>query len=105
MTSIDSLALCEDPVVNMLHGRLKANILQVPEERYQPLAVLAAADDYARFIGAIHPLIHGHVPSLPPVALSPFAELSGTKTTSVKLSLGLKILERYLQPIGASSTG
>ncbi|HET7790786.1 MAG TPA: hypothetical protein VFK78_08325 [Gemmatimonadales bacterium] len=100
------LGLCsDDPVVGTLRDVFGANILRVPEERYQPLAVLAAAGDRASFRGALGDLLQGAAPQFPPAARSQLPDLSGKKTKSVDLSLGLQVLAGFLTGLGAGSAG
>src|SRR5436189_4508932 len=65
------LGLCSgDPVVDTLRDVFDANILRIPEERFQPLTVLAAHGETVSFRGALAPLIAGAAPAFPPVASS-----------------------------------
>ena len=59
---VSILGLCkDDPLVKALREVFGANIIRVPEQRYQPLTVVAAMNDKASFRGALARLIEGEV--------------------------------------------
>lgn len=103
------LGLCEgDPLVTTLRDVFGQNIIKVPEERYRPLTVLAAYDGRISFRGSLPPIVLGDPPlAFDPslFASSPMGNLSGKRTRSVNLDLGLKILEGFLSGLGVPSAG
>ncbi len=102
-----SINLCpKDPLVTTLREVFGANIVRVPEERIQPLSVIASRESRTTFRGALLPLIKGE----PSLAVGPndfvtsrMAAVSGRRSRKVKLDLGLKILEGFLQGFGIFS--
>jgi hypothetical protein len=101
-----ALPLCDgDPIVNTLREVFHANIIRVPEERFAPLTVLAADGSAVSFRGGLRNLIKGDSPAFPDPADSLMTTISGQKTRSMDLSLGLQILDGFLKGLGAGSAG
>jgi hypothetical protein len=100
------LGLCKgDQVVDLLHDYFGANVLRVPEERIQPLTVVARRNGKRAFRGELkHLLVDDAAEELPP-QVSKVAELSGKRTRSVELGLGLDILGGFLSGFGVPSAG
>lgn len=103
------LKLCSgDEIVDTLREVFGANIIRVPEERIQPLSVIAVCDKKTGFRGALENILDGSSgPGTPRTPLgtdlvlnSHMANLSGKKTTSVDVKLGLEILDGFLQGFG-----
>ena len=102
------LGLCPDPIVKTLREVFGANILRVPEERVQPLSVLAVKEGRSKFRGALSPLISGEpqlVFSTQDFISSQMADVSGKRSRKVGLTLGLEILEGFLSGFGIPSAG
>jgi hypothetical protein len=101
--------LCNgDPLVKTLRDVFGANIVRVPEERIRPVSALAVHDGKCVFRGDLSALLEGAVPpelSPLPAHTSTMAELSGKRSRSVDLDLGLKILEGFLGAFGIPSAG
>jgi hypothetical protein len=102
------LGLCPDPLLQTLRDVFGANIVRVPEERIQPLSVIASKEGRAKFRGALAPLISGE----PEMAFDPahfitsqMADVSGKRSRKVNLELGLQILEGFLQGFGIPAAG
>ena len=99
-----SIPLCKsDSVVKLLRGVFGSNILRVPEERYEPLTVLAAKSKSASFRGRLEPLVQGDPPfavSADLIVESRVVDLCGSQTRTVKADLGLKILDGFLRGFG-----
>jgi len=101
------IGLCEgDDIVTTLREVFGQNIIRVPEERYRPLTVLAARDGKTSFRGSFPPLVLGN----PPLEFDPslFAQsrmsnISGKRTSSVDLDLGLNVLDGLLGGFGVPS--
>ncbi|HET9983364.1 MAG TPA: hypothetical protein VFQ38_07245 [Longimicrobiales bacterium] len=100
------LPLCSnDPLVKTLQDVFGANIVRVPEERIRPVVVLASDGKKTSFRGELAPLLVGGAPIDVPVAESQMASVSGKRSKSVDLGLGLKILGGFLQALGVPSAG
>lgn len=100
------LGLCSgDPIVDTLREVFHANIIRVPEQRYKALSILAAKGSQITFRGMLVNVIKGAPPTFPDPTSSLMTEVTGKKTKSVKLDLGLKILGGFLQGMGAPALG
>lgn len=103
------LGLCgdkEEPVVAELRAAFNANILKVPGEHVKPLGVVAFSREGIRYLGDLAPLLETGTPlQLPSGYLEEarMATVSGHRTGSVKLDLGLKILDGFLSGFGIAS--
>src|SRR5205085_4284329 len=102
------LGLCPDPLTTTLREVFGANIMRVPEERIQPLSVIASQDARSKFRGALAPFVSGQ----PQLVFNPadlinsqMADVSGRRSRKVSLELGLQILEGFLQGFGIPSAG
>lgn len=101
-----ALALCKnDPLVKTLQDVFGANIVRVPEERIRPVVVLASDGKKTSFRGALAPLLVAGAPIDVPVAESQMANVSGKRSNSVKLGLGLEILGGFLKALQIPSAG
>ncbi|HET9983362.1 MAG TPA: hypothetical protein VFQ38_07235 [Longimicrobiales bacterium] len=101
-----ALGLCtNDPLVTTLRDVFGANIVRVPEERIRPVTVLASHGRKTAFRGALAPLLAGGGPVDVPVAKSGVANLSGRRSISVQLDLGLKILGGFLKALQLPAAG
>ena len=99
--------LCEkDELVNTLQGVFKANIIRIPEARIRPLCVIAATPAQPRFWGYLNELIEGNILN-PQSAIqeSRMADVSGKRSRSINLDLGLQILQGYLSGFGLPAAG
>lgn len=96
------LPLCSgDPVESLLRETFKADILRVPEVRVQPLGVIARRGERARLVGTLGGLLQGTSPfSVTPDAPTPVADVSGKRTLSISLKLGLDLLRGMVQGFG-----
>lgn len=95
------IPLCsDDPVVSVLSKTLKANVVRIPEERLAPLWVLARRDEaQASARGHINGLLDVPVQFAAPETKA-MAAITGTRTKSVDVDLGLQILQGFLAGIG-----
>ncbi len=101
------LSICQgDPLVETLRSLFGANIVRVPEERIEPLTVMASCERKLTFRGRLSHLIDGNAPNLNdiPVATSGMANISGKRTHKVTLDIGLQVLEGFLGGFGIPST-
>lgn len=100
------LGLCyNDPLVTTLREVFGANIVRVPEERIRPVTVLASHGRTTAFRGALAPLLAGGAPIDVPVQESRMANVSGRRSVSVQLDLGLQILGGFLKAFQIPSAG
>jgi hypothetical protein len=102
------LGLCkDDELVNTLRDVFTANILRIPEERIQPLCVIAKRKRKVRYWGKLSDLVRNRsaIPlNSEDFAVSPMSNLSGKKSKKVNTKLGLKILEGFLDGFGLPSS-
>jgi hypothetical protein len=95
------IPLCTgDPLLDTLRETFAATPVRIPETRIQPLSALAATSDNASFRGQLEPLLAGRHGLEVPVAESPMAALAGKRSRSIRWSVGLKILDGFLQGLG-----
>lgn len=98
------LTLCnDDPLVKTLSDVFRANIIRVPEQRMQPLRVLACKDGQLAYRGALSELLAGAPVSeliSPALATSGMADISGRRSRKIKAELGLDILKGFLSGFG-----
>jgi hypothetical protein len=96
----------EDPILNLLHSILNANLVRIPDGRLAPLMVLELSAQKHLKLRTLLP----HILSFPTEVdlnerlfeTKPLASISGEKTTRTDAGLGLKILNGFLQGFGAS---
>lgn len=99
------MKLCPDPVVERLREVFEANILKVPEERFQPLVMIYRADRKNHYWGALSQIVEGDVLDLyDTISQSRLSDVSGKITKSTNVSVGLKILEGFLKGFGLPAT-
>jgi hypothetical protein len=98
------LGLCSgDELLEMLREQFSANPLRIPEERVKPMRVLAGYDGKVSFRGELVHLVKGEPALTFPeedFATSRMADVSGKKSRSVKLELGLEVLSGFLKGFG-----
>jgi hypothetical protein len=102
------LGLCQgDPLLKTLRETFGQNIIRVPEQRYEPLTVLAADRDETYFRGSLSAIVLGDAFAIDPllIASSVMARISGRRTRAVDIDLGLKILEGFLSGFGVPPAG
>ncbi len=92
-----NIRLCKgDPLVETVRELVEAMPLRVPEERFQPLCLMATVSGKLVFLGHLsNALVH------PPdfkgiIAASRMASISGKSSRRVDAALGLEILEGFL---------
>lgn len=90
--------LCnDDQIVNTLHSVFNANIVRIPETRFQPLSVIAVANSHPYFWGDLNDLIEGAIPDVQSaIKESRMADISGKRSKTVNAGLGLQILQGFL---------
>jgi hypothetical protein len=95
---------CEraDPIVTTLREVFGANILRIPEERIQPLTVLARRESKQSFRGDVETLFDDRLEAMPPET-GRMADVSGKRTRRVDADVGLEILSGFLSGIGIES--
>lgn len=99
------IPLCTgDPLLDTLRETFAATPVRTPETRIQPLSAIAATGDSASFRGQLEPLLADRHSLEVPIAESPMATLTGKRTRSIRWSVGLKILDGFLQGLGLSGS-
>lgn len=91
--------LCsDDMLVNTLRTVFRANVIRIPEARFRPLTVVALGDnDKPQFWGYLGELLEDSLPDTQAVVEeSPMADVSGKRSKSVSIDLGLEILKGFL---------
>lgn len=94
----------DDPILDLLHHELQANISRVPDGRLAPLSVLEhLADSRIKYRTQL-PFILSRPTDLDLndsyIEEKPMANISGEKTTRMDTAFGLKILRGFLQGFG-----
>lgn len=98
------MKLCQDPVVKRLRQIFEANILKVPEERFQPLVALLRIEGKNNFWTQLPAMVDGDILEMySTISKSQMADLSGKISKSTDIEVGLEILEGFLKGIGLPS--
>lgn len=92
--------ICQDPVVAALQQTFNATPVRVPESGIQPLQVVARKGKSTSNWGALRHLFEGENDFTVPFQESDLSEVRVSKTRTVDLDFGLKILEGFLQGFG-----
>ena len=94
--------LCpDDDLINTLHAVFKTNIVRIPETRIRPLSVIAVTSEKPHFWGDINELIESNITDVQSlIQESRMADISGKRSRSVNLDLGLQILQGFLSGFG-----
>jgi hypothetical protein len=103
---VSFLRLCDnDPLISTLRDVFDCQPISVPDERIVPMTVVASDGSQSRFRGALASLLVG-TPTLDVlVSISDMANLTIKRSNGVKIDLGLKILEGFLNGFGLPSAG
>lgn len=98
------LKLCSnDPLISLLRDTFQANPIRIPEERIQPLTVLAVQNNKYEFLGKIEHLLENTSPIELEILNSQMADVSSTKSNAVDAALGLKVMDTFLKGMGCSN--
>lgn len=95
--------LClKDPLLTTLKDIFHATPIKIPEERYQPLCVIARYNQKDKFIGIVTNLLTNTTvyPNTP--STSQMADVSGSKSKTVDFKLGFDIMDSFLKGMGIS---
>lgn len=97
--------LCEDPLIKTLRRLFNANIVLVPDERVQPLSMVAKIGRKNFFRGELAPLLTspGALSKGPQVKKANMANIAGKQSREVTLDVGLEILDGFLRGFGIPS--
>ncbi|MBC7923418.1 MAG: hypothetical protein H7Z75_20260 [Ferruginibacter sp.] len=100
-----SLFVCKDPITRALRDFMPTfHLIRVPESAIQPLVVLVKDPDQKanalRRVGPLSDLL-ANAPD-EPILDSRMADLSGKKSTDVKVDLGLQIVSGFLSGFGVN---
>lgn len=100
------LRLCNnDDLLKTLRDTFKANPIRIPEERIQPLIVFDRSGKNAKYIGRVENLLADPSMLVIPLNETRLADLSGSKTKSVDVKIGIQIMEGFLKGLGSSAAG
>ncbi len=92
------LQLCPDPVITKLRQIFQANILRVPEERFQPLSAILRSGGNNRYWGSLSKMIEGDLLDTEDfVTHNRMADVSGKISRSAEIDVGLDILGGFLR--------
>lgn len=94
----------EDPFTRRVREVYRANVVVAPRAGIDPLDTLAVRSRSVSARGALTHLIDGAV-NLPQPEATPTAGLSGTRSTSVDLKLGLDLTAKFLTALGVPVPG
>jgi hypothetical protein len=97
----------DDPLLDVLRQVYGAHPIRVPDSQVKVLTVLAAiGKGPVRFRGALEPLVEGLPPFEVPshlVAISEVADIAGTRSSSVNVKVGFKLLEGFAAALGLAN--
>jgi hypothetical protein len=97
------LRLCnDDPLVTTLRDLFDATPVRVPDRRVKTMTVVASDGTRSHFLGSLPPLLEGGADLGLSPARSNIASLSGRRSRSVEVGLGLQILDGFLAPLGVA---
>lgn len=92
------LQICQDPAVKKLREIFGANILRVPEERFQPLSVILRTNGENHWWGDMATMVDGYLMDAQQlIANSRMSDVSNQASRSVNLDLGIKIMDGFLK--------
>lgn len=94
----------EDPFTRRVREVYRANVVTAPRAGIDPLDTLAVRSRSVSARGALTHLLDGPV-KLPEPKATPTAGLSGTRSTSVDLKLGLDLTAKFLTALGVPVPG
>lgn len=99
------MGLCKDPRLTYLNES-GYNVIRLPRTGLDPLGVIGREQDKKTWLGELPQIWHSDAPVPVPAAPSTVAALTGTRTSDIKLSLGLDILANALSGMfGATAPG
>ncbi|MBZ4033906.1 hypothetical protein K6T82_03960 [Flavobacterium sp. 17A] len=97
------IKLCsDDKLLKTLRETFSANPITVPEERIKPLVVLSRTNS-TTYLGPINDLIENGELVKIEIKDSVMANVSGTSSKSVKVNIGLQIMDGFLKGFGVGS--
>jgi hypothetical protein len=94
-----------DPFTRRVRDLYRANVLRVPRAGVEPLLALAVAGRHVEPRGALAGLLAGGEAPLPEPVTHPVADLSGMRSTSVDLNLGVSLTAGFLAALGLPIPG
>ena len=94
----------EDPFTRRVREVYRANVVAAPRAGIDPLDTLAVRSRSVSARGALTHLLDGPI-ELPEPEATPTAGLSGTRSTSVDLKLGLDLTAKFLTALGVPVPG
>ena len=98
------MGLCSDPGLNYLKG-IGYNVVRLPKEGIEPLDVIGWSKDSAQVLGKLPDLIVGDAGSLPQSRTVVAANVNGQKSASLKIGVGIKILDGMISALGGGTLG
>jgi hypothetical protein len=98
--------LCpDDELINTLQGVFNANIVRVPEARIQPMTVIALSSRKPSFWGYLNELLETSIQvAKSAIQESRMADISGKKSKSVSVDVGLQVLQGFIGGFGLPSS-
>lgn len=95
--------LCKsDSLLELLKDTFNANPVRVPETRILPLCAVAKTKKAEKFIGRIENLLSDTQQYSGTILESDMANVSAKKSSAVDFELGFKIMDGFLQGMGAT---
>ena len=94
-----------DPFTKRVREVYRANVLRVPRAGVQPLLALAVDDRRVERRGQLAGLLVGDDVALPEPMTQPVADLSGVRSTSLDLSVGVNLTAGFLAALGLPIPG
>lgn len=94
-----------DPFTRRVRDVYRANVLRTPRAGVQPLLALAVVDRRVQPRGALAGLLAGGEVMLPEPLTHPVADLSGLRSTSLDLNIGINLTAGFLAALGLPIPG
>jgi len=95
----------EDPFTRRVRETYRANVVAAPRAGLDPLETLAVRKRHVEPRGSLVAMLDDAEVQLPDVGVSPAAALSGVRSASVDLDLGLSLSARFLAALGVPVPG
>jgi hypothetical protein len=95
----------DDPFTRQVRDTYGANVVSAPRSGIDPLSTLAVRGRKVEPRGQLKYMLEGRALTLPSVTSAPTAELSGVRSATVDVGLGLSLSAKFLAALGVPVPG